>query len=71
MYEYIKGKYEGAADNGVIIELAGMGYLVGVSQTTMADMPKLHESVMLYLHPVFAENNVGLYGFSNEKQYHT
>ncbi len=68
MYEYIKGKYEGAADNGVIIELAGMGYLVGVSQTTMADMPKLHESVMLYLHPVFAENNVGLYGFSNEKE---
>ena len=68
MYEYIKGKYEGATGNGVIIDLAGMGYLIGVSQTTMADMPKLHENIMLYLHPVFAENNVGLFGFSSEKE---
>ena len=68
MYEYIKGVYEGATDHGVIIELTGMGYLIGVSQTTMGDMPKLHESMMLYLHPVFAENNVGLYGFSDEKE---
>ena len=68
MYEYIIGKYEGATDNGVIIDQSGMGYLVGVSQTTMADMPKLHENIKLYLHPVFAENNVGLYGFSNEKE---
>ena len=68
MYEYIKGKYEGTVDNGVIIDLAGMGYLVSISQTTMADMPKLHESIMLYLHPVFAENNVGLYGFTSEKE---
>ncbi|MBR0383390.1 MAG: Holliday junction branch migration protein RuvA [Eubacteriaceae bacterium] len=68
MYEYIKGQYEGTRDNAVIVEMTGMGYVINVSLTTLADMPKLHESVKLWLHPVFAENNVALYGFSDEKE---
>lgn len=63
MYEYIKGTYVGINKDYVIVECGGIGYRVYTSGSTMSEMPKTNEDVILYLEQIVREDFIGLYGF--------
>lgn len=63
MYEYIKGTYVGINKDYVIVECGGIGYRVYTSGSTMSEMPKINDSLILYLEQIVREDFIGLYGF--------
>lgn len=63
MYEYIIGKYVGINKDYIVVENNGIGYKIFTSGATMSSMPKIGESVKLYLEQIVREDFIGLYGF--------
>lgn len=63
MYEYIKGVFIGIFRDYIVIENGGIGYKIFTSGGTMAKMPKINESVLLYVEQIVREDFIGLYGF--------
>lgn len=63
MYEYIKGVFIGIFTDYLVIENGGIGYKIFTSGGTMAKMPKINESVLLYVEQIVREDFIGLYGF--------
>jgi Holliday junction DNA helicase RuvA len=70
MYEYIKGIFAGVNKDYIIIENNGLGYKVFTSGTTLAGMPALNESTLLYLQQIVREDFIGLYGFLTKDELH-
>lgn len=68
MYEYIIGKYKGLNKDYVIVENNGLGYKVFTSGSTIAQMPKISEEVILYLEQIVREDFIGLYGFLTKEE---
>ncbi|MGH4137468.1 Holliday junction branch migration protein RuvA [Clostridium sp.] len=63
MYEYIKGTFVGINKDYIVVDNNGMGYKIYTSGSTMANMPKTDESVLLYIKQIVREDFIGLYGF--------
>ncbi len=63
MYEYIKGIFVGISKDYVVVDNNGMGYKIYTSGSTMANMPKTNDSVLLYIKQIVREDFIGLYGF--------
>lgn len=63
MYEYISGTFVGISKDYVVIDNNGMGYRIYTSGSTMANMPKTSDNVLLYIKQIVREDFVGLYGF--------
>jgi Holliday junction DNA helicase RuvA len=63
MYDYIKGIFAGVNKDYITIENNGIGYKIYTSGTTLANMPKMNDSVILYLQQIVREDFIGLYGF--------
>ena len=63
MYEYIKGIFVGINKDYIVVDNNGMGYKIYTSGSTMANMPKTNESVLLYIKQIVREDFIGLYGF--------
>ncbi|MGL5869420.1 Holliday junction branch migration protein RuvA [Clostridium chrysemydis] len=68
MYEYIKGKYVGLIKDYIIIENNGIGYKIFTSGTTIADLPKIGDEVMLFLEQIVRQDFIGLYGFATREE---
>lgn len=68
MYEYIKGKYIGINKDYIIVENNNIGYKIFTSGSTMSEMPKNGEEVMLYLEQIVREDFIGLYGFVTREE---
>lgn len=68
MYEYIKGSYVGINKDYVVIENNGMGYKIYTSGSTLSNLPKVNEEVLLYLHQIVREDFIGLYGFLTKEE---
>ncbi|MFT5871254.1 MAG: Holliday junction DNA helicase RuvA [Clostridium sp.] len=63
MYEYIKGIFVGINKDYIVVDNNGMGYKIYTSGSTMANMPKTNEHVLLYIKQIVREDFIGLYGF--------
>lgn len=63
MYSYIVGKVDSYGDGYVVVETAGIGYLIYVSNSTLARLSKTGETVKIYLHLVVREDEMSLFGF--------
>ncbi|MEK6264045.1 MAG: Holliday junction branch migration protein RuvA [Clostridium sp.] len=63
MYEYISGTFVGISKDYVVVDNNGMGYRIYTSGSTMANMPKTSDNVLLYIKQIVREDFVGLYGF--------
>ncbi|MBU3180775.1 Holliday junction branch migration protein RuvA [Clostridium psychrophilum] len=63
MYEYIKGIFVGINKDYIVVDNNGMGYRIYTSGSTMANMPKTNENVLLYIKQIVREDFIGLYGF--------
>jgi Holliday junction DNA helicase RuvA len=49
----------------IVLEVAGVGYLVAVSPRTLADLPGVGEEVVLHTHLHVREDQLALYGFGS------
>ena len=65
MYAYIVGKVDSFGDGYMVVEAGGIGYLVNVSNFTVAKLGRAGETVKLYLYLSVREDDMSLYGFSS------
>ena len=68
----IAGRLEYRAEDHVLIDVRGVGYLVYVSNRVMASLPANGEAVALYTDLLVREDNLQLFGFTTlvEKEWH-
>jgi Holliday junction DNA helicase RuvA len=68
MIDHLRGRLSGAGKDFVVVECAGVGFRVGVSAVTRADLPPEGEpcSLRTYLH--MREGGADLFGFSSESE---
>jgi len=67
MYEYIKGILTKITAKYIVVETAGMGYLLHVANP-YAYSGKMNQEVHVYLHQVVREDAHLLYGFTTEEE---
>ena len=67
MYEYIKGILTKITAKYIVVETAGIGYLLHVANP-YAYSGKMNQEVQVYLHQVVREDAHLLYGFSTEEE---
>lgn len=68
MYDYIKGIYMGMHKEYVVVENSGIGYKISVSGSTISELPKKEEEVLLYIEQMVREDFIGLYGFFSKEE---
>ncbi|MBS8226600.1 Holliday junction branch migration protein RuvA [Vannielia litorea] len=68
----IAGRLDYRATDHVLIDVRGVGYLVYVSERTLAALPAPGEAVALYTDLLVREDNLQLFGFPTllEKEWH-
>ncbi len=68
----IAGRLLYRAEDHVLVDVRGVGYLVHVSSRTMAALPGEGEAVALYTDLLVREDNLQLFGFTSlvEKEWH-
>lgn len=68
----ISGRIDYRADDHVLIDVRGVGYLVYCSDRTLAALPGAGEAVALYTEMLVREDNLQLFGFTTlmEKEWH-
>lgn len=68
----IAGRLDYRAQDHVLIDVRGVGYLVYVSDWTMAALPAVGEACALYTELLVREDNLQLFGFLSlqEKEWH-
>lgn len=63
MYAYISGTLADMQEGMVIIDNHGIGYEIGVSNSTLAALPPIGKPVKLYIYHNIKEDEEALYGF--------
>ena len=63
MIAFLAGHLAAKTPDSATIDVAGVGYLVGVSARTASQLPTVGDEVMLYTHLHLRENEIALYGF--------
>ncbi len=63
MYAYLKGELEGITEDGIVVEVNGIGYNVRLSKENISQLPPLHYKVQIYTYTSVREDALWLYGF--------
>ncbi len=68
----ISGRLDWRGNDNVLIDVRGVGYIVHISDRTMAQMPALGEAVSLYTELLVREDLLQLFGFPTmlDKEWH-
>ncbi len=66
MIAKLKGIVDEAGEDGAIVDVNGVGYLVFCSARTLARLPRRGEAVTLIIDTHVREDHIHLYGFLNE-----
>ena len=68
----LAGRLEYRGSDHVLIEVRGIGYIVHVSERTLAGLPGVGEAVALYTELLVREDLLQLFGFTTlvEKEWH-
>ena len=68
MISFLNGIIAAKNENGVIIDVGGVGYSVSMPVSDIAKMGAIGESVKVFTHFYMSENMVGLFGFLTNEQ---
>ena len=68
MFAYIKGSLEEKGNNYVVIDVAGIGYKIFMSESAISKLCDLGEIVKIHTHYYVREDNISLYGFINKEE---
>ena len=63
MYAYFKGELEGITEEGVIVEVNGIGYNIRIPKENIPKLPPLHYKVQIFTYTSVREDAFQLYGF--------
>lgn len=63
MYAYLKGELEDITEEGIVVEVNGIGYNVRVPKEMISQLPPLHYKVQIYTYTSVREDAFWLYGF--------
>jgi Holliday junction DNA helicase RuvA len=64
----LKGLMDGSRDGQVLIDVAGVGYEVVCNTRTLANLPAVGEKLSLYIETYVRENEIRLFGFTDEAE---
>jgi len=64
MIAHLKGRLEGTGIDHAVIDVGGVGYLVGASARTLAALPAPGEAATLHTEMLVAEDSIRLVGFA-------
>jgi Holliday junction DNA helicase RuvA len=70
MIGLLRGRLLEKRPNHVILDVAGVGYLVAVPLSTFAALGELHAEVTLLIHTHVREDALSLYGFLSQREKH-
>ncbi len=62
MIAQLTGRVSEKSENNIIVDVSGVGYLVGLSQLDL-DRCQLEQDIKLAIHMAVRENSIDLYGF--------
>ncbi len=65
MIHYLKGRFAMQTENGIVIDVGGIGYEVAVPASSPVYSCTEGQSVMLYTYMAVREDDVSLYGFTD------
>lgn len=70
MIAHLKGILISKSQNGIILDVGGVGYELSVSQHTLNRMPTIGQEISLFVHTQMNDSSLHLFGFahSQEKQ---
>jgi Holliday junction DNA helicase RuvA len=68
MIALLKGRIEAYEDDGVIVDVGGVGYHVTCSSRTLAALPRVGEMGKLFTEMLVSENAIRLVGFATEAE---
>jgi len=68
MFYSIEGILVKKSERFIVVENQGLGFRIFVSQETNAKLPKLGETVKLFLHHHVKEDAMDLYGFLQKEE---
>ncbi len=63
MYAYLKGELEDITEDGIVVEVNGIGYNVRIPKEVVSLLPPLHYKVQIYTYTSVREDAMQLYGF--------
>jgi Holliday junction DNA helicase RuvA len=66
MIAWLSGTLRRKATDGIVVEVAGVGYQVSVPLSTFSTLPDLGVGVSLHVHTQLREDALNLFGFSTE-----
>jgi Holliday junction DNA helicase RuvA len=70
MIAMLHGKLADKRPNQVVVDVAGVGYLVHVPLSTFYSLGELHSEVSLIIHTQVREDAIALYGFLTAREKH-
>lgn len=68
MIAFLSGRYKERIADQIIIECAGIGYEVTVTDTVMTNLPIENEEIKIPTYMVVKEDEMSLYGFGNNEE---
>jgi Holliday junction DNA helicase RuvA len=68
MIAYLRGSILDKTADAVVIDVHGVGYRVGLSQTSMASMPEIGATTQLRIHTHVREDVIALFGFASAEE---
>ncbi|MGN1171031.1 MAG: Holliday junction branch migration protein RuvA [Lachnospiraceae bacterium] len=63
MIAYVNGTLEEVTENGIVVEVNGIGYNILVPGSTLDYLPGLHQEIKIYTYTCVREDAFLLYGF--------
>ena len=68
MYSYFKGEIAEKNTDSIVIDCNGVGYLIGVSTRTLAEIGDVGQTAKVYTHFHVREGEMTLYGFLTREE---
>lgn len=68
MYAYIKGELTEKSNGSVVIETAGIGYKIFMSNPSIGKLGNIGDKVKVYTYYQVREDNISLYGFNTKEE---
>jgi Holliday junction DNA helicase RuvA len=63
MITYIRGEKQGQWDQGVIVDVNGVGYEIRMPSSSLANLPQSGDELTVFTHLVWKDDTLLLYGF--------
>ncbi len=68
MIASLEGVVAHRAEDSIILDVHGVGYLVTVGNRTLSDLPRVGERLRLYTYTYVREDALGLFGFVRQEE---